>query len=71
MRVPRHRLRVVAGGHGDHATGFLVRTEQGEAVGGAADLTLSFLVPASAELRAVALLTDLDTAPVLLPLSKQ
>jgi hypothetical protein len=39
--------------------------------GAAADLTLSFLVPDSAELRSVALLTDLDAAPVLLPLSKQ
>jgi hypothetical protein len=39
--------------------------------GGAADLTLSFLVPDSAELRAVALLPDNASAPVLLPLSKQ
>jgi hypothetical protein len=40
------------------------------ASGAAADLTLSFLVPASAELRAVALLTGLQGPPVLLPLSK-
>jgi hypothetical protein len=39
--------------------------------GGSADLTLSFLVPASADLRAVALVPDTGTAPVLLPLSKQ
>ncbi|HTB34017.1 MAG TPA: hypothetical protein VK842_04090 [bacterium] len=39
------------------------------AAGAGADLTLSFLVPDSAELRALALLTG--TAPVLLPLSKQ
>ena len=39
------------------------------APGGRADLTLSFLVPDTAELRSVALLTD--TAPVLLPLAKQ
>jgi hypothetical protein len=39
--------------------------------GGGADLTLSFLVPASADLRAVALVPDTGTAPVLLPLSKQ
>ena len=38
-------------------------------LGGAADLTLSFLVPQTADLRSLALLTD--TAPVLLPLTKE